>query len=264
MSLVSIGAQDWPTLRVVVADGTAGAATLRQPDVVAALRYLQARGAKVNTWQHRPGRGMAGLHAFLLAQVRAACCLFVTPDLILEPGLIGRLHAMLAEQGCGFVGSAAHCLQDGVSLCHVRSCRCHRMHPTRACRVAWVDGCVLFDTAKLRAAGGFDMPSTQPLEHPDAHASVQAGIKVDAIEIEIATAEAQRRVMRAYGGCGLTPSGAYRIEAPGRQGEQQGQPTADANAAHAANAAVDTVDAAKAHAALDAVKAHTALDSGGQ
>ena len=263
MSLVSIGAQDWPTLRVVMADGTAGAATLRQPDVVAALRYLQARGVKVNTWQHRPGRGMAGLHAFLLARVRAACCLFVAPDLILESGLIGRLHAMLVEQGCGFVGSAAHCLQDGVSLCHVRSCRCHRMHPTRACRVAWVDGCVLFDTAKLRAAGGFDVSSTQPLEHPDAHASVQAGMEVEAI----ATAEAQRRVMRAYGGCGLMPSGAYRIEAPGRQGEQQGEPAADAYAAVDANAAHAAVDAAKAHAALDALdtaKAHAALDSGGQ
>ena len=51
MALVSIGAQNWPALRVVVADRTPGAATLRQPDVIAALRYLQARGVKVNTWQ---------------------------------------------------------------------------------------------------------------------------------------------------------------------------------------------------------------------
>jgi len=49
-----------------------------------------------------------------LAQARAACCLFVDPDVILEPGLNGRLHAMLVEQrvkhaygGCGLMPSGA-------------------------------------------------------------------------------------------------------------------------------------------------------------
>ena len=106
---------------------------------------------------------MAGLHAFLLAQARAACCLFVDPDVILEPGLIGRLHAMLVEQRCGFVGSAVHGLDDGVSLCHGQSWRCQRMQRTCACRAAPIDGCVLFDTARLRAVGGFDFwPSLPP------------------------------------------------------------------------------------------------------
>lgn len=217
MVLVSIGAQDWPALRVVVADRTPGAATLRQPDVVAALRYLQARGVKVNTWQHLPGRDMVGLHAFLLAQARAACCLFVDPDVILKPGLIGRLHAMLVEQRCGFVGSAAHRLHDGVNLCQVLSCRCEQMQRTCACRTAPIDGCVLFDTARLRAVGGFDVSPMLPLAYPDAHTNAEAeveaeaGIEVDAIAMVSATSLAQRRVMREYGGCGLMPSGAYRI-----------------------------------------------------
>ena len=213
MALVSIGAQDWPALRVVVVDRTPGAATLRQPEVVAALRYLQARGVKVNTWQQLPGCGMAGLYAFLLAQARAACCLFVDPDVILEPGLIGRLHAMLAEQRCGFVGSAAHRLHDEVNLCHVQSCRCQATPRTCACRAAPIDGCVLFDTARLRAAGGIDVSARLPSEHPGAHARAGAGIEVAGIAMAVATAEAQRRVMREYGGCGLMPSGAYRIGA---------------------------------------------------
>jgi hypothetical protein len=233
VTLAAIGAQDWPALRVVVSDQTPGTGALRQPEVVAVLRYLQARGLKVNTWHHLPRRGMAEQRAFLLAQVRAACCLFVDDDVILEPDLISRLYAMLAEQRCGFVGSAVHGLSyrgqlrpeheaiayweepvepesirpgaaawqrhhlhSAANLFHVQSRRRREPQGARAYRVAWVGGCVLFDTAKLRAAGGFDFWPALPREH--------CGEDV----------LAQLRVMRDYGGCGLLPSGAYHMELP--------------------------------------------------
>lgn len=68
--------------------------------------------------------------------------------------------------------------------------------PTRLYRVAWIGGCVLFDTGKLRAAGGFDFWRDLPAEH--------CGEDV----------LAQLRVMERYGGCGILPSGAYHMELP--------------------------------------------------
>lgn len=66
----------------------------------------------------------------------------------------------------------------------------------RLYKVAWVGGCVLFDTAKLRAAGGFDFWQDLPTQH--------CGEDV----------LAQLRVMARDGGCGLFPSGAYHQELP--------------------------------------------------
>jgi hypothetical protein len=68
--------------------------------------------------------------------------------------------------------------------------------PDRRYKVAWVGGCVLFDTAKLRAAGGFDFWHQLPAQH----------CGEDAL--------AQQRVMARYGGCAILPSGAYHMELP--------------------------------------------------
>jgi hypothetical protein len=62
--------------------------------------------------------------------------------------------------------------------------------------VAWVGGCVLYDTDKLRAAGGFSFWQDLPPRH--------AGEDV----------LAQLRVMERFGGCGILPSGAYHMELP--------------------------------------------------
>jgi hypothetical protein len=63
--------------------------------------------------------------------------------------------------------------------------------------VAWVGGCVLFDTACLRAAGGYDFWQRElPAQH--------CGEDV----------LAQQRVMARYGGCAILPSGAYHMELP--------------------------------------------------
>jgi hypothetical protein len=66
----------------------------------------------------------------------------------------------------------------------------------RLYKVAWVGGCVLFDTEKLRAAGAFDFWSELPSEH--------CGEDV----------VAQLRVMARWGGAGLVPSGAWHQEVP--------------------------------------------------
>ena len=78
-----------------------------------------------------------------------------------------------------------HHLHSAANLFHVQ----HRLGlssgSTRCYKVAWVGGCVLFDTAMLRAAGGFDFWPQLPPEH--------AGEDV----------LAQLRVMSRYGGCAI-------------------------------------------------------------
>lgn len=233
VTLTAIGAQDYPGLRIVVSDQTEGSSALGQAEVVAVLRYLRARGHQLETWHHLPRRGMAEQRAFLLAQVQAPYCLFVDDDVILEPGLVGRLHALLERQGCGFAGSAVHGLSylgqersaqeqltfwegrvepetvlpgssawarhhlhSAANLFHLQRRLGATPEEARAYRVAWVGGCVMFDTAKLRAAGGFDFWPALPPGH--------CGEDV----------LAQLRVMERFGGCGMLPSGAYHMELP--------------------------------------------------
>ncbi|MET0981705.1 MAG: glycosyltransferase family 2 protein [Telluria sp.] len=233
VTLASLAAQTWPQLRIVISDQSDGDGVEGAAEVLALLRYLRARGRLVETHRHLPRRGMAEQRAFLLAQARAPWCLFVDDDVILEPDLVERLHGAIARERCGFVGSALHGLSylgqrrpgqehiefwDGpvepetvapagpawarhhlhsaANLFHVQSQLALAPGATRLYRVAWIGGCVLFDTAKLRAAGGFDFWRQLPAAH--------CGEDV----------LAQLRVMERYGGCGIIPSGAYHMELP--------------------------------------------------
>jgi hypothetical protein len=231
VTLTALGAQTWPALRIVVADQSDGHGACACAEVRAVLRYLRATGRSVDTFRRTRRRGMAEQRAFLLAQVRSAYCLFVDDDVILEPDLVARLHAVIREERCGLVGSALHGLSylghlrptqeeiefwDGpvmpetvrpgspawtrhhlhsaANLFHVQS----RLGaaPTRRYKIAWVGGCAMFDTAMLRAVGGFDFWRELPPQH--------CGEDV----------LAQQRVMARYGGCAILPSGAYHMELP--------------------------------------------------
>jgi glycosyltransferase involved in cell wall biosynthesis len=232
VTLASLAAQSFAPLRIVVSDQSAEP-VFAHGEVLAVLRYLRATGRSVETWRHLPRRGMAEQRAFLLAQVQAPYCLFVDDDVILEPDLVARLHRAIVEQRCGFVGSALHGLSyrgqerpgqqaiefwDGpvepetvlpgssawarhhlhsaANLFHVQTRLGLGRDATRYYRVAWIGGCVLFDTARLIEAGGFEFWHALPAEH--------CGEDV----------LAQLRVMARYGGCGIIPSGAYHMELP--------------------------------------------------
>jgi GT2 family glycosyltransferase len=237
VTLSALGFQTWRSLRIVVSDQSDGAGAYAHGEVQAVLRYLRATGRQVETWRNLPRRGMAQQRAFLLEQVQAHYCLFVDDDVILEPDLVARLHAVIETEGCGFVGSALHGLSylgqerpaqeniefwDGpvtpetvrpgtaawarhhlhsaANLFHVQSRLALKEKSgdagTRTYKVAWVGGCVLFDTACLRAAGGYDFWTELPTQH--------CGEDV----------LAQQRVMARYGGCAIVPSGAYHMELP--------------------------------------------------
>ena len=231
VTLTALAAQTGPPLRIVVSDQSERLAGARAPEVLAVLRYLRARDIEIEVRRHLPRRGMAEQRAFLLGLATAPYCLYLDDDVILEPGLVARLHAALVAQGCGFVGSAVHGLsylgQERPAQEHIEfwddrvqpetvrpgsaAWQRHHLHSAanlfhvqsraadgadRLYRVAWIGGCVLFDTDKLRACGGFDFWRALPPEH--------CGEDV----------LAQLRVMECYGGCGLLPSGAYHMELP--------------------------------------------------
>ena len=233
VTLTALGAQTWPALRIVVADQSDGEGACACGEVQAVLRYLRATGRGVDTFRRSRRSGMAEQRAFLLAQARAAYCVFVDDDVILEPDLVARLYAVIREERCGLVGSALHGLSylgqlrpvqeaiefwDGpvvpetvrpgspawqrhhlhsaANLFHVQSRLGNESGLTRRYKIAWVGGCVMFDTAMLRAAGGFDFWRELPPQH--------CGEDV----------LAQQRVMARFGGCAILPSGAYHMELP--------------------------------------------------
>ncbi len=233
VALSGLAAQSFRDFRVIVSDQSDGFGPFATGEVLAMLRYLRAHGRQVLTLRHLPRVGMAEQRAFLLAQAEAPYCLFLDDDVFVESDLLGRMLATIREQQCGFVGSAVHGLShlddprpqqqaieywttrvepervrpdspawarhhlhSAANLFHVQSRLGLRPGLNLLYRVAWVGGCVLFDTAKLRAAGGFEFWRRLPAEH--------CGEDV----------VAQLQVMERYGGCGLLPSGAYHMELP--------------------------------------------------
>jgi hypothetical protein len=233
VTLTALGAQTWPALRIVLADQSDGEGACAHGEVQAVLRYLRATGRSVDTFRRPRRRGMAEQRAFLLGQVRSPYCLFLDDDVILEPDLVARLHAVIQEERCGLVGSALHGLSylgqrrplqeaiefwegpvmpetvrpgtpawarhhlhSAANLFHIQSRLKLEGGTARRYKIAWVGGCVMFDTAKLRAVGGFDFWRELPPQH--------CGEDV----------LAQQRVMARHGGCAILPSGAYHMELP--------------------------------------------------
>jgi hypothetical protein len=66
----------------------------------------------------------------------------------------------------------------------------------RKYKIAWVGGCVLYDTRALKDVGGFNFWHEAPMDH----------CGEDVLP--------QLRLMARYGGCGIIPSGVYHLELP--------------------------------------------------
>ena len=76
-------------------------------------------------------------------------------------------------------------LHNAANLYHVQQRLMLSPERTRKYKVAWVGGCVMYDTVKLRQTGGFNFWQDLPIRH--------SGEDV----------LAQLRLMSAFGGCGL-------------------------------------------------------------
>lgn len=234
VTLTSLAAQTYDRFRVVVADQSEKAEAAENGVVQAAARVLRAHGCPVEFHRRLERYGMAEQRQFLLDQANTPYALFLDDDLILEPWVIEQMAGSIIKEGCGFVGSAViglsfiddvrphqqaiqfwdgpvqpeevrlgspewerYPLHNAANLYHVQI-KLGLVTPeqTRAYRIAWVGGCVLYNTDQLRAVGGFGFWRELPASH--------CGEDV----------LAQQRVMARYGGCGLIPSGVYHQELP--------------------------------------------------
>lgn len=233
VTLTSLCAQTCRDFRAIVSDQTEDSNPVATGEVQAVLRILRVHGCAVDVHKHLPRRGMAEQRQFLLDRVTAPYALFIDDDLILESFVVEQMLAAIQEQGCGFVGSAViglsfindirpdeqeiefwedavqpelikpdtpqwqrWPLHNAANIYHLQQRLGLTPNKTRKYRVAWVGGCVMYDTAKLRDVGGFSFWQDLPANH--------CGEDV----------LAQQRVMARYGGCGLIPSGVYHQELP--------------------------------------------------
>ncbi len=231
VTLTSLIAQTFNDFRIVISDQSRGLDTAQIPEVRAVMRVMEVKGHPIRFHKHLPKKGMAEQRAFLLSQALSPYALFLDDDVILEPFVVKNLMRAIQEEGCGLVGNGLiglsyiedvrveeqgvefiegpvkpefvapgtkswerHKLHNAANLYHVqKALGISPSHPLKY-RIAWVGGCVLYDTSKLRSVGGFDFWRSLPKEH--------CGEDV----------LAQLRVMARFGGCGILPSGAYHQE----------------------------------------------------
>lgn len=234
VTLTSLAYQRLLPDRIIISDQTELFDVSENKEVRAAVRVLEIKGVEVSILKNLPRRGMAEQREFLFNSSRAPYLLFLDDDLILEPYVCSLMMRCIQEQGCGFVGSAViglsflndvrpheqmietwegpvapevilpqsqewqrYKLHNAANLLHVQRAVIgeggERYIPYK---VAWVGGCVLYDSEKLRISGGYDFWSDLPENH--------CGEDV----------LAQLRVMARFGGCGIMPSGVYHQELP--------------------------------------------------
>ena len=233
VTLTSLVAQTCRDFRVIISDQGEATNVAEKGVVKAVLNVLQAHGHAVEVQKHLPRKGMAEQRQFLLDQARAPYVFYLDDDLILEPFVFEQCVTAIEEEGCGFVGNAViglsflndvrpneqqvefwegpvrpevvrpgmpewerYKLHNAANLYHLQKRLGIGPENPRKYKVAWVGGCVLYHTEKLRLSGGFNFWEELPASH--------CGEDV----------LAQQRVMARFGGCGLMPSGVYHQELP--------------------------------------------------
>lgn len=233
VNLTSLCAQTYRDFRVVISDQTEDYDVVTVGEVQAVVRVLEAQQHSVIFHKHLPRRGMAEQRQFLLDQATAPYVLSLDDDLILEPDMIERLLKTMQREGCAFVGCAPiglsfrddirpheqhitfwdgpvqpeivrprtaewnrFSLHNAANIYHVQQRLNLTAQNQRTYRVAWVGGCILYNTARLRSVGGYTFWQELPPDHSGEDVVVQV------------------RLMETYGGCGLIPSGVYHQELP--------------------------------------------------
>jgi GT2 family glycosyltransferase len=231
VTLTSLLFQQEQCFDICISDQSPGDELQQDAIFQTVVRALRLRGCNTVVLKNLPPRGMAQQRQFLLDQSVSPYSLFLDDDLILEPYIIKNMKQVIQEQECGFVGCALtglsylndwrphqhhiefweepvraeyivpksaawerYKLHNAANVYHVQ--QKYNLQPEQPVpyKVAWIGGCVLYDTQKLRQAGGFSFWHQLPANH--------CGEDV----------LAQLRVMKQFGGCGILPGGVYHQE----------------------------------------------------
>ena len=231
VTLTSLYYQTEASFNIVIADQSGDNALEEDQTIQTIKRLLEKKGHAVSILKNLPHRGMAQQRQFLLDQSNSKYSLFLDDDLILESYVVANMKQMLEKQSIGFVGCAViglsykndvrphqqeiefwegvitpeiivpksnewerYRLHNAANILHVEQKFGATFNNPLPYKIAWVGGCVMYDTGKLREVGGFSFWQDLPEKH--------CGEDV----------LAQLRVMKKYGGCAIIPSGVYHQE----------------------------------------------------
>lgn len=232
--LTSLLGQTFTDFDVTISDQSPDDAVyLDSIEIQTLVRALRWRGHRVALHRHFPRLGMAEQRQFLFEHSSAPYIHYLDDDVLLDPPVMRRMLDVLRSEQCGFVGCPA------TGLGYLQDVRPHQQHielwegPVRPepfapdalpwdrhvinnaanplhleqmlapdgqvvrYKVAWVGGAnVLYDREKLASVGAFSFWDRLPPEHAGEEVVVQF------------------LLIRAYGGCGILPSGTYHLGLP--------------------------------------------------
>jgi len=231
VTLTSLSYQSEKSFDIIISDQSPTDVNEKDASVQTAVMLLRSKGHTVSLLKNIPPKGLAHQRQFLLDQSQAKYSLYLDDDLILESFVVRNLKNAMEEEACGFIGAAViglsykedirphqqsiefieekilpetvlpkskewerYIIHNAANVLHIQQKFCISPDAPKKYKVAWVGGCVMYDTEKLRDVGGFNFWKELPEKH--------CGEDV----------LAQLRVMKKYGGCGILPSGVYHQE----------------------------------------------------
>ncbi len=231
VTLTSLYYQTEKSFDIVISDQSPDNALEQDRTIQTIKKLLKIKGHAVSILKNLPHRGMAQQRQFLLDQSASKYSLFIDDDLILDEYVIKNMKQTLEKESIGFVGCAViglsykndvrphqqeiefwengispetiipksiewerYRLHNAANIFHVEQNFNATPDNPIPYKIAWIGGCVMYDTEKLREVGGFSFWKDLPEKH--------CGEDV----------LAQLRVMKKYGGCGIIPSGVYHQE----------------------------------------------------
>jgi GT2 family glycosyltransferase len=223
--------QDEKDFDIIISDQSDKIKPEESETLRAVRMVLESRGHRVTMLKNLPFKGLAQQRQFLLDHADTPFVLYLDDDLILEPYVLKNLLKIIRREKIGFAGSAViglsfkndyrphqqaiefwdgeitpelitpeseawkrYLLHNAANPLHLQEKFNISPESPVPYKIAWVGGCVLYDTDKLRDAGAFEFWKDLPEKH--------CGEDV----------LAQLRVMRKSGGCGVLPSGVYHQE----------------------------------------------------
>ena len=231
VTLTSLYYQTETSFDIVISDQSPEDELSNDNSIQTIKRLHENRGSNVTILRNLPPKGMAHQRHFLLEQSTSPYSLFLDDDLILDAHVVKNMKHILQTKNIGFVGCAViglsyqhderphqqhiefwegditpetiipksapwerYRLHNAANPFHVEKKFNATADKPIPYKVAWVGGCVMYDTEKLYDVGGFSFWKDLPEQH--------CGEDV----------LAQLRVMKNYGGCGIIPSGVYHQE----------------------------------------------------
>lgn len=230
MTLSGLALQTLSDLRLVIADQSEQP-VWDDPTIRNLLRLIEVRGGQVEYHHRTERRGIAEQRHFLLGKASAPYVLYLDDDVFMEPWVLSKLHEVIKEQGCAFVGAFGAGLsflddsrpdQQAIEYWEGRvqpeavepdSPEWERWHLHRAAnlfhvaqklppgesrlyKIAWISTCILYNRQMLESVGGFSFWEKLPRFHSGEEVLVQ------------------NLLMRLWGGCGIIPAGTYFAQAP--------------------------------------------------